>query len=295
MIANVVQTLVDAISVGSLYALIALGIGLIFGVVRLINVAHGELIMVTGYTLVLLSSQPVAVAIIGALAVAVIVALLMERIAFRPLRGSDPPTLLVASFALSYFIEKLVTLFVGARPKSLDLLPWLATQETILGIRLQLLRLVTILVAGILLVGLSWFLKRTRSGRQMRAAAENFRMARLVGIRANRVIGLAFAISGVLAGAVAILFVSQSGFVTPRMGTQLVLIAFVGTVIGGLGSLAGAALGGFLVGAINVLCQVLLPPDLREFREAIVYAIVILILLLRPQGLLPAVGMKERI
>jgi branched-chain amino acid transport system permease protein len=129
----------------------------------------------------------------------------------------------------------------------------------------------------------------------MRAAAEDFRMARVLGVRANNVIATAFALSGVLAAAVSCLIVVQTGTVQPRMGVQLVIIAFVGTVIGGLGSLPGAALGGFLVGAASIMLQALLPPDLRAFREAFVFIAVALILLFRPQGLIPARGLKERI
>jgi branched-chain amino acid transport system permease protein len=295
VIANVVQNVVDAVSVGSLYALTALGIGLIFGVMRLINFAHSELIMLTGYTLLLFASEPAVVAIIGGLVVAVAAALLTERIAFRPLRGADPTTLLIASFAVSFFIQKTMALTVGSKTKGVDFLPSLGNQIVVAGIRLQLLKMVTIFVTVVLLVALSWFLKYTRYGREMRAAAENFRMARLLGVRANRVISIAFVISGILAAAVAFLFVSQSGFLEPRMGLQLVAIAFVGTVIGGLGSLAGAAVGGFLVGAVTVLLQVVLPYGLREFREVFVYLLVIVVLLVRPQGLIPAAGMRQRV
>jgi branched-chain amino acid transport system permease protein len=129
----------------------------------------------------------------------------------------------------------------------------------------------------------------------MRAAAEDFRVARMLGVRANRVIAIAFAMSGILAAAVSFLVVAQTGIVQPRMGLQLVIIAFVGTVIGGLGSLTGAALGGFLVGAGTILAQALLPPELRVYREAFVFVAVTLILLFRPQGLIPARGLKERI
>ena len=146
-----------------------------------------------------------------------------------------------------------------------------------------------------LLVATTWFLKSTRLGLEMRAAAENFRMAEVLGIRANRVIATAFAISGLLAAAVACLFVAQTGLVQPRMGLQLVIIAFVGTVIGGLGSLPGAAFGGFLVGAATILLQALLPPDLRVFREAFLFLAVAVVLVFRPQGLIPARGLKERI
>jgi branched-chain amino acid transport system permease protein len=290
-----VQTFVDAVSVGGLYALTALGIGLIFGVMRLINFAHGELIMVAGYTLLLFFGQPVAVAMIAAFVAAVALALVTERAAFRPLRNADPATLLISSFAVSFFLQKTLILFLGSRPKGIDFLPVLGRQVDLLGIRLQSLQIVTIIVSAVLLGGLTWFLRATRLGLQMRAAAEDFRMARVLGVRANRVIAVAFAMSGILAAAVSCLVVAQTGIVQPRMGLQLVIIAFVGTVIGGLGSLTGAALGGFLVGAGTILLQALLPPDLRVFREAFVFIAVTLVLLFRPQGLFPARGLKERI
>ena len=295
MIGRAVQVLVDAVSVGGLYALTALGIGLIFGVMRLINFAHAQLIMIAGYAVLLLFEQSAALAVAGAVVSAVLLALLIERTAFRPLRGADPATLLIASFAVSFFIEKTMIMLVGSRPKGVDFLPMLAGQIEIAGVRLQLLQLVTICVSVILLVATTWFLKATRLGLEMRAAAENFLMAEVLGIRANRVIATAFAISGLLAAAVACLFVAQTGLVQPRMGLQLVVIAFVGTVIGGLGSLPGAALGGFLVGAATILLQALLPPDLRVFREAFLFVAVAAVLVFRPQGLIPARGLKERI
>ncbi|HET7714767.1 MAG TPA: branched-chain amino acid ABC transporter permease [Bauldia sp.] len=292
---RIIQTLVDAVSVGGLYALTALGIGLIFGVMRLINFAHGELVMATGYTLLALFGMPLPVMLMGGLATAVLLALATERVAFRPLRGADPATLLISSFAVSFFLQKTLILFVDSRPKGIDFLPLLGRQIEIAGVRLQALQLVVIAVSAILLVGLTWFLRTTRFGLQMRAAAEDFRMARMLGVRANRVIATAFALSGLLAAAVSCLVVAQTGIVQPRMGLQLVIIAFVGTVIGGLGSLAGAATGGFLVGVATILLQALLPPDLRVFREAFVFLAVVLVLLFRPQGLFPARGLKERI
>ena len=295
MIAQVIQVLVDALSVGGLYALTALGIGLIFGVMRLINFAHAQLIMIAGYAVLLFFAQSAALAVAGAVAGAVLLALLIERTAFRPLRGADPATLLISSFAVSFFIEKTMIMLVGSRPKGVDFLPLLAGQIDIAGVRLQLLQLVNIIVSAVLLVATTWFLKSTRLGLEMRAAAENFRMAEVLGIRANRVIATAFAISGLLAATVACLFVAQTGLVQPRMGLQLVIIAFVGTVIGGLGSLPGAALGGFLVGATTILLQALLPPDLRVFREAFLFLAVAIVLVVRPQGLIPARGLKERI
>jgi branched-chain amino acid transport system permease protein len=290
-----IQPIVDAISVGGLYALTSLGIGLIFGVARLVNFAHGELIMITGYTLLALVGLPLPVVLLGAFAAAVVLALLTERAAFRPLRNADPATLLIASFAVSFFLQKTLIVVVGARAKGLDFAPELGRQVEVFGVRLQLLQIVTIVVCATLLLSMTWFLQATRFGLQLRAAAEDFRMARVLGVRANRVIAIAFALSGILAAAVSCLVVAQTGVVQPRMGVQLVIIAFVGTVIGGLGNLPGAALGGFLVGVLTILLQALLPADLRPFREAFVFIAVIFVLLLRPQGLIPARGLKGRI
>lgn len=295
MIERVLQILVDVVSVGGLYALTALGIGLIFGVMRLINFAHAQLIMISAYALLPFFGNSVALAIVAAVSVAIVLALVTERVAFRPLKGADPATLLIASFALSFFIEKSMIMLVGSRPKGIDFLPALARQVEIAGVRLQLLQIVTIIVSAALLVATTWFLRATRLGLEMRGAAENFQMAQVLGVRANRVIAVAFAISGILAAAVACLFVAQTGLVQPRMGLQLVIIAFVGTVIGGLGSLPGAALGGFLVGAATIFLQSVLPPDLRVFREAFLFIAVIVVLLFRPQGLIPAPGLKGRI
>ena len=295
MTAYVAQVLADALSLGGLYALTALGIGLVFGVMRLVNFAHGDLVTLAGYTVLVLAGLSVGGAIVAAIGVGVALALIIERVAMRPLRNSDPATLLVSSFAVSVFIQKTLILFVDARPKGVDLLPSLQRQVTVLGAHVPELQLVTIGTSAVLLAALTWFLRATRFGIEMRAAAENFRMARLLGVRANRVIALAFAISGFLAAVVAVLFVAQTGLVQPRMAINLINIAFVSTVVGGLGSLPGAALGGFLVGGASVLLQTFLPPDVRVFREAFVFAAVILVLLVRPQGLLSRHNRLERV
>ncbi len=292
---NILQYVMDALSLGGLYALAALGIGLIFGVLRLINFAHGELITATGYSLLLLASAWEPLMVLGAVVIVVVLALAMERVAFRPLRAVEPPTMLIASFALSFFLQKMLFLIVGGRAKGVDILPELTVSVTVLGVRAELLQLVTIGTVIVLLVALVVFLRNTRFGVVMRAAAEDFRMARLLGVHANQIIAAAFAMSGVLAAAVGVLYVAQTGTLTPRMGVPLVIIAFVSTVIGGLGSLTGAVVGGFLVGVASAALEASLPGDWRAFREAFVFGLVILVLLFRPQGLFPAAGFRERI
>lgn len=292
---NLLQNAMDALSLGGLYALAALGIGLIFGVLRLINFAHGELITATGYSLLLLAAAWEPLMVAGALVLVVLLALAMERAAFRPLRAVDPATMLIASFAVSFFLQKVLFLLVGGRAKGVDILPELTTSVTVFGARVPLLQLVTIGTIVVLLTALVLFLRNTRFGVVMRAAAEDFRMARLLGVHANQVIAVAFAMSGILATAVGVLYVAQTGALTPRMGVPLVIIAFVSTVIGGLGSLTGAVVGGFLVGVASAALQAGLPPEWSAFREAFVFGLVILVLLFRPQGLFPAAGFKERI
>jgi branched-chain amino acid transport system permease protein len=301
---NLLQVSVDALALGSLYALTALGIGLIFGVMRLINFAHGDFIMLGGYALIVPSSAATAVLFIGAwpapllvtavTLLVVLVALASERLAFRPVRTAAPSVLLITSFALSYFIENAVIMIYGGRAKAVDLWQGLMGPVFIGDVRIPKLQILTIIVTLVLLVALVIFLRRTPMGIAMRAASEDFRMARLLGVRANRVIAVAFAISGVLAAAVSFLVVAQNGILHFHMGVPLVLFAFVATVVGGMGSLVGAVLGGFAVGIVSVLFQVMLPIDWRPNRDVWVYGMILLVLLLRPTGLVRVKSIEER-
>lgn len=291
----VIQSFIDAISLGAVYALAALGIGLTFSIMRLINFAHGELIMIGGYTLYLLAGHPYLVMGVAAILVVTIAAFGMERLAFRTLRGANPTTLLIASFAVSYFLQHLVLLIFGSRPTGVDFLSTLNQSIELGGLRIPLLQLAAIIVTGLAMGGLSLFFSRTEAGIQMRAAAEDFTMARLVGVKANRVIAIAFGLSGILASLVSLYLVTQTGTVTYKMGVSMVLIAFVASVIGGMGSLVGAALGGFIVGVVSVLLQTYLPVDLRPYRDAFVYLLFIAFLLWRPDGLMQRRADRERV
>jgi branched-chain amino acid transport system permease protein len=283
-VTGVLQHGMDALSLGALYALVALGIALIFGIIQLVNFAHGDLIMVGGYAFLLLQHESLPVIIVGVIVLVALLALVMDRVGFRPLRDASPTTLFITSFAISYLIESIMLMTVGSTAKSLSLPLTLSEAFTIGGVRISHLDVITIGTTILLIVLLALFLKRTQLGLQMRAAAEDFRTARLLGVRANRVIAAAFAISGLLAAVVALIVVAQTDELTPTMGQSYVLIGFVATVIGGLGSLSAAALGGLIVGVVTVLLQVELPSGLQPFRDAFVFGIVIAILLFRPQG-----------
>jgi branched-chain amino acid transport system permease protein len=290
-----VQHAIDAISLGSLYALFALGVALVFGIMGLINFAHGELIMAGGYALIYIGHPVWPLLVLGTLAIVVVLAVAIERSAFRPVRGANPITLLVTSFALSYLLQNLAQVIFGSIPKVTNLSTGLSQSFTIGSVTIPKLNVVTIGVTLLLLVALTLFLNRTPLGVQMRAAAENFRMARVLGVRANTVIATAFAISGVLAGVAAILLVAQTAVVTPTMGSSPVLVAFIATILGGMGSLRGAVLGGLVLGVITVALQAYLPLELRYYRDAFAYGAVIAMLLLRPQGLIVAKSVVTRI
>jgi branched-chain amino acid transport system permease protein len=291
---TIVQSSIDALSLGSLYALFALGIALIFGVMGLINFAHGELVMVGAFTAALLSFFLPALVIVMVL-VPVAFALAMERIAFRPLRGASPATLLVASFAVSIVLQNGAEMAFGALPRGTNISTELTEAFTVGSIVIPKLSVLTVGLTAFLLVGLVGFLRLTQLGVEMRAAAENFSMARLMGVRANRVVAAAFAVSGFLAGVASLLVVAQTGTVSPTMGVNVVVIAFVATILGGIGSLLGAVIGGFIVGSLTIALQTALPFELLPFRDGFVFALVLAMLVLRPQGLIVARAYQQRV
>jgi branched-chain amino acid transport system permease protein len=282
------QDVVNALALGSTYALLALGLAIVFNILRLINFAHGELLTLSGFAMYLLLSHdlPWALVIPVALAVPMIAAVLMERVAFRPVRGATMTTTLVTSFALAVVVQMAITIAFGARPKPVAFPEWVKGNVHVGLLDVQTLQLLTLGTTLVALVALLLFFRRTLAGVSMRAAAEDFSVTRLMGIRANRVIATAFAISGLLAGLAAIFFVARRGAVDPLMGLTPVLKAFIAAVIGGLGSLPGAVVGGFVLGGIEAALQAALPDRSLPFTEAIAFGIVIVVLLWRPEGIL---------
>lgn len=298
------QIFIDALSLGSLYAITALGIALIFGVMRLVNFAHGDFIAFCVFAMLWPSVDANAIVFAGNLPAWLLVPLIIaigaglsvlsEILVFRRFRNANPATMMIASFALGFVIKYFLLMLYSSRPKSIGLWPELAGQFEVGGLRIGYLPVVTIAVTLAMLVALSVFLKRTRFGLEMRAAAENFTMARMLGVRANRVILGAFALSGALAAAVGLILAAQTGTADIQMGANVMLVAFIATVIGGLGSLEGAVIAGFLIGFISTLMQAKLPFDARQFRDAYVYMAVIAMLIWRPNGLF-APKAKQRV
>ena len=292
---ELVQNLIDALALGSLYALIALGVAILYTVMGLINFAQGEFIMIPAYALYLLAGTPFAVAVLVAVASGVAVALAAERLAFRPVRGAELSAQLVTSLAVAVVLQNVVIAAVETRPQSVATPAFFGESVAIWGIEIAKLDLLTIAVTAVALAGLGWLLHRTRTGLALRAAAENLEMARLLGVQADRMIALCFAISGALAALVGVLLVAQSGQVSPAMGLTPVLVGFVAVVIGGFGRLSGAILGGLVLGALSSLLGAYLPAGLVPFRDAFLFSIPIVILLLRPHGLLAGEAGKARV
>lgn len=283
-----VQQLINALSLGSTYALLALGLAMVFSIVGLVNFAHGELVTVAGYTMYLEERHGLsfAVAVPSAIVAAALAALLMERLAFRPLRGASFLTLLFSSFALSVIIQNLFAATISPRQKGVAIPNVFGEALHVGGYSIGWLQVITTATCLVALVVLTLFLRRTAQGLGMLAASQDFQVTRLMGIPANRVIATAFAISGALAGVAALFVVARRGTVDPQMGFTPVLKAFIATIIGGLGSLSGAVVGGFVLGGIEVVLDSTLPNGALPFRDAFALLLVIAILYWRPEGLL---------
>ncbi len=288
---------INAISLGSLYALISLGLVIVYGILKLVNYAYGELIMIAGYSLYLLGSagvSPWIVLAIAAVFTAILVSYLTELVAFRPVRTKSMTAILVTSFAVSTLLQNLVLLIVSPRSRAVPLPEFFSKTVNILGSDVSMRNILTIVIGLALLGALSLLMKHTVLGIALRAAAENFTMTRMLGVPANMVISVAFILSGFLAGVVALFWVARSASVTPTIGVAPLLIAFVACVIGGMNSLSGAVVGGYLYGIIFSLLSLYLPQSLLDYRDAFMFAIVILILLFKPEGLVRGGYVPER-
>ena len=292
------EFIINTLSLGSLYAMLALGLVIVYGILRLVNFAYGELIMVGGYVMFLLTTfSPLPWLVVGFLAIgaAMLTSLFTELVAFRPVREKSLTAMLVTSFAVSTLLQNAALLIISPRARAVTLPELFQTGVMIAGTSVPWRNILIIVTCVVTLTLLTLLLRRTVLGIALRAAADNFTMTRMLGVPANTIISTAFAISGIMAGIVSIFFISRSGSVTPTVGAPPLLVAFVATVIGGMRSLTGAVVGGFVYAIIISLLGVILPPGLVEFREAFMFIIVISILLFRPEGLIRSKTSVERV
>ncbi len=290
-----VQLLIDATALGALLALVAMGIALVFGVMRLVNFAYGELITIGAFTLVLTKGWPIVLRVLAAFVVVIASSLLMEVI-FRPLRTATAATMLVATFALSFLLQNMFLFIFGPQGETIEFLAPLNRAIEIGDLRIRWITIIAIALGAVLLGFMSWLLGKTSVGLQMRAAAADFTTARILGVRAGRVIMLAFVLSGFLAAAVTLVLAVQRPLATPNYGFVVLVPALVGVVVGGLGKLVPATLGGFAIGFATVVLGDLLPSGSRVFLNSVLFAIVIIVLLVRPDGLFTGrTGVAERV
>jgi branched-chain amino acid transport system permease protein len=282
------QQVVNGLSLGSLYAVLALGLAMIYGTLGILNFAYGELIAIVGYTMYFAAEAglPFAVTALLGVVAAVLASVLMQLAIFRPLQGSGFVTLLFASFALSQVLQGLFRQAVSPRAKGIPS-PELFSHTVDIGpLRISMLTVITFVVAIAALLVFGLFMRASRVGLQMRAAAIDLTTTRLHGVSGSRVILLAFALSGLLAGVAGVLWISRTATVTPVTGTTPILVAFVAVVLGGLGSTVGAVLGGFLFGLLEVMLQAYLPSAVVPFQFALALIAVAVVLYARPQGIL---------
>jgi branched-chain amino acid transport system permease protein len=282
------QTVVEAFGLGAVYALMAVGIGLVFGVLRLVNFAYGQLVMVGAYTLAFTASWPVAASIVACYAVVVALSLVMDRAVFRPLRGESPAVMLVTTFAIAFVLQA-VALLVDIRDDTIgEIASSIASFNqaiTVADVDVRKITIAAMVIAAVVLTLLALLLTRTTIGLHMRAAANDFATARLLGVNADRVISFAVLLSGLLAATVAVILTVQNPFVGPDFALRETIVVLVGVVVGGIDRLWTATLGGFAIGFATGLINGVLPTDKTVYLPSAVFALVILVLLLRPSGL----------
>ena len=285
----VAEQALNALSIGAEYSLLALGLAIVFSVMGLVNFAHGELLGVGGYimyAMALFGVGEIWMILPVCVLTVVITAVLLERVAFRPVRRAPATTGLLTAFGVAIILQNVFLMGVSPRPKAVPAVAVLNTTVDIGSFTFTILQFLEAGVTAVAIVLLVIFMRRTKLGLAMRATAYDFTTVRLMGIRANRVIATAFAISGFLAGLAAIFFIARRGAIDPFMGLLPVLKAFVACVLGGFGSLPGAVVGGLVLGILEVVLIIVLPDILAGLRDAAVFFIVGAILVWRPQGIL---------
>jgi branched-chain amino acid transport system permease protein len=286
------QTLADALSLGGIYALMAVGIGLVFGVLRLVNFAYGQLVMAGAYAIAYASvwGWPSWAGILLCFGVVLALTMLMDRLVFRPLRTHSPAVMLVATFAIAFLLQSIAVLSFGQLGTIASTMGPLNQPWDIGGVQIRKIAIVSIVIAAGCLALLQLLLTRTSVGLHMRAAAADFRTARLLGVRANRVIGGAVLISGVLAAVSAFMLTARNPQVTPIFGLDDTIVVLAGVVLGGLTRPIPATLGGFTIGFASGILGGALPTNQSQYLPTFLFAAVILVLLVRPNGLFARAG-----
>lgn len=284
----VAQQIFNGLALGSIYALVAIGLTMVYGILRLINFAHGDLMMLGGYVAsIAITSRvlPTVLAILIPTVVIGLAGLIVDRVAYRPLRGAPEVAMLITSLGVSRLLENGIVLGVSPQPRAFTLPQALTSRFVVAGVRLTALDVLTFALVIILMVALTLFINRSTTGMAMRASSENLQAARLVGISVNRVIGTAFVIGSACAGLAGFLWAGRYGTIDPFMGFLPGVKAFVAAVIGGIGSIRGAVVGGLLLGMAEIGFVGFLPAEYSGLRDTFVFGLLLVVLLVRPNGL----------
>ena len=282
---DLIANLISGLSLGSIYALIALGYTMVYGIAKMLNFAHGDIIMVGAFAVVTTVSMlgfPPILAIAASIVCCVVLGVCVERIAYKPLRKSPPLAVLITAIGVSYFLQSLALLIFGSTQHSFPKV--ISVPAIQLGsLTIQGNMLVTLAVMVVIMIAMSLFISKSKTGKAMRAVSEDRDAAELMGISVNRTITITFAIGSALAAVAGVFYGTTYGFIGPYTGSMPGIKAFVAAVFGGIGSMPGAMLGGILLGVIENLAKRYIS---TELSDAIVFAVLIIVLMVKPTGLL---------
>jgi len=277
-------TIIDGLSLGAIYALIALGYTMVYGIAKMLNFAHGDIIMVGAYAIYVIftaTGNPY-IALVVAIVICTLLGITVERLAYRPLRTASPLAVLITAIGVSYLLQGVAQLIFGADKKTIVILEKLGSVQ-LLGVNISVASVLTLVLGAVLMVGLTLFIKKTKTGRAMLALSEDRSAAQLMGVNVNKIIMITFAIGSFLAAFASLFYLPKSP-VDSSLGSLPGIKAFAAAVIGGIGSIPGAMLGGVLLGVIETVCSSI--PEVASFTTAIEFGFLILILMVRPIGIL---------
>ena len=281
--------LIDGLSLGAIFALIALGYPMVYGIAKMLNFAHGDIIMVGAYAIFTTLSMGghIALAILISVIICTVMGIVMEKLAYKPLRGASPLAVLITAIGVSYLLQSVAQIIFGSKAQSVSIGKF-GTVE-IGSVKISISSIITLLVGAVIMTLLTLFVNRTNTGRAMQAVSEDRGAAQLMGINVNKIITITFAIGSALAACASIFYLMQIPSAEPTLGAMPGIKAFTASVIGGIGSIPGAMIGGILLGVVEKVCQSI--PALSSYTTAVEFALLIIILLVRPIGLL---GKKRR-
>lgn len=279
------QNCLTGISIGSIYALIAIGYTMVYGILRLINFAHGDIFMMAGYFMIICMTNltiPWYISIVIVIAATVLLGVFTERIAYKPLRSAPRMSIMISAIGVSYFLQNFATYLFSAQPKSYPSIDFLNKRITIGEVSTSIVTFITPILTVVLVVALVLLVNKTKIGMAMRAVSKDFETSQLMGVKINYVISMTFVIGCALAAIGSILYFTPRPSVYPLSGSLPGLKCFVAAVFGGIGSIPGALIGGFIIGLIETFVK---GSSISEFSDVFTFVILILVLLVKPTGL----------